>query len=125
MHVAHFVQRYPPAVGGSEAYFARLGEYLGDCGDEVTVWTSTAVELGEMWGKKDPSPRPPPLRREGEEDPSHRLLSGSPSPPGGGGRGEGSLPAGGPGLFVHRYPPAPLPLRRYLLKAASLLPVRP
>ena len=24
MRVAHFVQRYPPALGGSEAYFARL-----------------------------------------------------------------------------------------------------
>src|ERR671936_159495 len=28
MRVAHFVQRYPPALGGSEAYFARLSRYL-------------------------------------------------------------------------------------------------
>lgn len=49
MHVAHFVQRYPPAVGGSEAYFARLGDYLTRHGDTVTVWTTTAVELAAFW----------------------------------------------------------------------------
>lgn len=50
MHVAHFVQRYPPAVGGSEGYFERLTKYLAGCGDHVEVWASSAVELGEMWG---------------------------------------------------------------------------
>jgi glycosyltransferase involved in cell wall biosynthesis len=49
MHVAHFIQRYPPALGGSEAYFARLSEYLRAAGDTVTVFTSTAVDLSEMW----------------------------------------------------------------------------
>lgn len=49
MHVAHFLQRYPPALGGSEAYFARLTEYLRAAGDTVTVFTSTAIELGDMW----------------------------------------------------------------------------
>jgi len=49
MHVAHFIQRYPPALGGSESYFARLGEYLNEHGDDVTVWTTTAVELSEFW----------------------------------------------------------------------------
>lgn len=49
MHVAHFVHRYPPAVGGAEAYFARLGEYFVASGDDVTVWTTTAVELQDMW----------------------------------------------------------------------------
>jgi len=38
MRVAHFVQRYPPALGGSEAYFARLGRWLAASGDEVTVF---------------------------------------------------------------------------------------
>src|SRR5439155_1157544 len=32
MRVAHFVQRYPPALGGSEAYFARLSRYLAAAG---------------------------------------------------------------------------------------------
>ncbi len=50
MHVAQFVQRYPPALGGSEAYVERLSRYLAARGDTVTVWTSTAVELAEMWG---------------------------------------------------------------------------
>src|SRR5688572_13445126 len=33
LHVAHFIHRYPPAVGGAEAYFARLSDYLVGCGD--------------------------------------------------------------------------------------------
>lgn len=49
MHVAHFVQRYPPALGGSEAYFARLSKWLHDRSDDVTVWTSTALDLSAFW----------------------------------------------------------------------------
>ena len=45
MHVAQFVHRYPPAIGGAEAYTARLCDYLASRGDSVTVWTTTAVEL--------------------------------------------------------------------------------
>src|SRR5438132_1398950 len=33
MRAAHFVQRYPPALGGSEAYFARLSRHLAAAGD--------------------------------------------------------------------------------------------
>lgn len=51
MHVAQFVQRYPPALGGSEAYTARLCEHLAARGDRVSVWTTDAVELGAMWGR--------------------------------------------------------------------------
>lgn len=91
MHVAHFVHRYPPAVGGAEAYFARLSEYLSTNGDDVTVWTTTAVELAEMWG--------------GSRADSEREVTGHPS--------------------VHRYRPLGFPARRYVLKAASLVPVRP
>jgi len=47
--VAHFVQRYPPALGGSEDYFARLSRYLAAAGDEVTVFTTTAVDLPAFW----------------------------------------------------------------------------
>ncbi|HEY7329674.1 MAG TPA: glycosyltransferase family 4 protein [Gemmataceae bacterium] len=49
MRVAHFVQRYPPALGGSEDYFARLGRYLAAAGDHVTVFTTTAVDLPAFW----------------------------------------------------------------------------
>jgi glycosyltransferase involved in cell wall biosynthesis len=45
MRVAHFIHRYPPALGGSEAYFARLGRYLAGRGDHVTVFTTTALDL--------------------------------------------------------------------------------
>src|SRR5436305_2046069 len=49
MRVAHFVQRYPPAPGGSEAYFARLSRHLAAAGDAVSVFTTTAVDLEAFW----------------------------------------------------------------------------
>lgn len=49
MQVAHFVQRYPPALGGSEAYFARLSRHLTRSGDRVTVFTTTALDLEAFW----------------------------------------------------------------------------
>ncbi len=49
MRVAHFVHRYPPALGGSEAYFARLGRFLAAAGDEVVVFTTTALDLEAFW----------------------------------------------------------------------------
>jgi glycosyltransferase involved in cell wall biosynthesis len=49
MRVAHFIQRYPPAFGGSEAYFQRLSRHLVNHGDDVTVWTTTADELTAFW----------------------------------------------------------------------------
>lgn len=52
MRVAHFVQRYPPALGGSEAYFARLGKFLAAAGDDVTVFTSTALDLEAFWSRR-------------------------------------------------------------------------
>jgi glycosyltransferase involved in cell wall biosynthesis len=52
MRVAHFVQRYPPALGGSEAYFARLSRYLTQQGDQVTVFTTTAYDLEAFWSTR-------------------------------------------------------------------------
>jgi glycosyltransferase involved in cell wall biosynthesis len=49
MRVAHFIQRYPPALGGSEAYFARLSRYCAAQGDAVTVFTSSALDLEAFW----------------------------------------------------------------------------
>src|SRR5450631_499276 len=49
MRLAHFIQRYPPALGGSEAYFARLSRYCADRGDAVTVFTSNALALDAFW----------------------------------------------------------------------------
>jgi glycosyltransferase involved in cell wall biosynthesis len=95
MHVAQFVQRYPPAIGGSEAYTARLCEYLAARGDSVSVWTTTAVELAELW------------RRGGE-------AAGHPGP-------QVTLC----GLSITRYRPLHFPGRRYVLKALSLVPVPP
>ncbi len=52
MRVAHFVQRYPPALGGSEAYLARLSRYLAARGHEVTVFTTTALDLDAFWATR-------------------------------------------------------------------------
>src|SRR5262249_14233136 len=49
LHVAHFVHRYPPALGGSEAYFGRLSRHLAATGDRVTVFTTNAYELEAFW----------------------------------------------------------------------------
>ena len=48
MHLAHFVHRYPPALGGAEVYVERLSRFLHHQGDRVTVWTSTAIDLEAM-----------------------------------------------------------------------------
>jgi glycosyltransferase involved in cell wall biosynthesis len=52
MRIAHFIHRYPPALGGSEAYFARLGAYLAAAGDQVTVFTTAALELQAFWSRR-------------------------------------------------------------------------
>ncbi len=52
MRIAHFIQRYPPALGGSEAYFARLSRTLAGRGDSVTVFTSNAIELEAFWSQR-------------------------------------------------------------------------
>jgi glycosyltransferase involved in cell wall biosynthesis len=52
MRIAHFVQRYPPALGGSEAYFARLSRYLATAGDAVTVFTTNALDLEAFWSRR-------------------------------------------------------------------------
>ena len=92
MHVAQFIQRYPPALGGSEAYFSRLANHLTAQGDRVTIWTTTAERL-EEFGQRIAPQRPMSIV---EVD----------------------------GVEVRRYPPILFPARRYLLKAASLIPIR-
>ena len=62
MRLAHFIQRYPPALGGSEAYFARLSRYCAAHGDDVTVFTSDADALESLWSPS--ASRLPPGRDE-------------------------------------------------------------
>jgi glycosyltransferase involved in cell wall biosynthesis len=52
MRVAHFVQRFPPALGGSENYFYRLSRHLSRAGDSVSVWTTTALDLEAFWSPR-------------------------------------------------------------------------
>ncbi len=100
MHIAQFVHRYPPALGGAEAYTARLCEHLAACGDEVTVWTTTAVELEQFWR----APASPGCQPGGCIPHPRVDTRGSPR--------------------IVRYPPLHFPLRRCILKALSFVPVR-
>src|SRR5580658_243252 len=94
MHIAQFIHRYPPALGGAEAYTARLCNYLAECGDDVRVWTSKAIQLGEMWQKSN-------IRQSQQ---TNVIANGSPQ--------------------IRRYNPLGFPGRRYILKALSLIPFR-
>lgn len=100
MRIAQFVHRYPPALGGAEAYTARLCEYLTRRGDEVRVWTTTAVGLSDFWRAGGLSPLLTAQARDGDS-------TGGLRPP-----------------LVVRYRPLHFPGRRYILKALSLAPIR-
>ena len=74
MRVAHFIQRYPPALGGSEAYFARLGRYLAAAGDEVCVFTTTAIDLDAFWSLRGNCAKPGRRIEDGVEVRRHSLI---------------------------------------------------
>jgi glycosyltransferase involved in cell wall biosynthesis len=90
LRIAHFVQRYPPALGGSEAYFQRLSRHLVSRGHDVSVWTTNALDLEAFWSVRG---RTLP---DGDSDDD--------------------------GVAVRRFRCRRWPLRRYMLKALSLLP---
>jgi len=50
-HYVHLIQRYPPALGGAESYFARLSRYLARQDCLVEVHTSNALALEAFWRK--------------------------------------------------------------------------
>jgi len=54
--VLHLIQRYPPAVGGSEIWCRELCQHLTAAGDEMKVLTFDVVEEEEFW-------RDPPVER--------------------------------------------------------------
>ena len=93
MHVAQFVHRYPPALGGAESWAGRLSRHLVATGHSVTVWTTTSIDL-TAFTRSGRNELPPGRTREG-------------------------------GVEVRRFRPSlRWPGRRYLLKAASLVPIR-
>lgn len=49
MKVTHVIQRYFPAVGGSEVWCREISRYLADAGDEVRVLTLNVIEEEEYW----------------------------------------------------------------------------
>lgn len=52
MRIAHVIHRYPPALGGAEAYFARLSRYLVEHGENVVVLTTDAYDLEAFWSPR-------------------------------------------------------------------------
>ena len=57
MRVAHFIQRYPPALGGSEAYFAASGPaYLLQ---SVNTSSSVAGTMTFTWNQPTTVTAPP------------------------------------------------------------------
>ncbi len=107
MRIAHFIHRYPPALGGSEAYFARLSQYLVGRGHFVRVFTSNALDLTAFW-----SPR------------GTCLPAGSTIEHGGFGTTCRSEIDQRTGVEVVRYPLWRCRGRRYVLKPLSLFPHR-
>jgi glycosyltransferase involved in cell wall biosynthesis len=73
IRVAHFIQRYPPALGGSEAYFDRLGRYLTASGDRVTVFTTAALDLEAFWSRRGACLPPGVAHEAGVEIRRYRL----------------------------------------------------
>jgi glycosyltransferase involved in cell wall biosynthesis len=63
LRVAHFVQRYPPALGGAESYFARLSRFVAAQGAQVQVYTTNALDLEAFWSPRG-STLPPGIHRE-------------------------------------------------------------
>ncbi len=74
MRIAHFIQRYPPALGGSEAYFARLSRYLVESGDAVAVFTTNAIDLEAFGSLKGECARPGRSLCDGVDVRRHALL---------------------------------------------------
>ncbi len=49
MRCLHLIHRYWPARGGSEKFFIELSERLAADGDEVTVFTTDAIDIQHYW----------------------------------------------------------------------------
>jgi glycosyltransferase involved in cell wall biosynthesis len=73
VRLAHFVQRHPPALGGSEAYFARLSRWLAARGHAVTVFTTTALDLEAFWSHRGRLTAPGVSHADGVEVRRHPL----------------------------------------------------
>jgi glycosyltransferase involved in cell wall biosynthesis len=52
--IVHIIQRYPPAVGGSETWCREVARYQSAVGDDVKVLTLDILEEEEYW--RDPPP---------------------------------------------------------------------
>ncbi|NBR05073.1 MAG: glycosyltransferase family 1 protein [Planctomycetes bacterium] len=54
LKLLNIIQRYPPALGGSEIYFQKLSEFLASKGHKISVWTSNAINLESFWARNHP-----------------------------------------------------------------------
>ena len=60
MKIVHIIQRYPPAVGGSETWCREVSRYLRAVGDDVKVLTLDVLEEEDYW--REPSPQQSTMR---------------------------------------------------------------
>lgn len=51
MRILHLIQRYHPAVGGSEHFFRVVGKHLANQGHSVDVWTTNANSIEAFWAR--------------------------------------------------------------------------
>ena len=49
MKCLHLIHRYWPARGGSEKFFIEISERLAAEGNEVTVFTTDAIDIQHYW----------------------------------------------------------------------------
>lgn len=96
--IAHYFHRYPPALGGSEAYFKRLVDYQAHQSDHLIVRTTTAIDLEAIWSRGFQETEPGVFFEQ------RRLFSG---------------------VELVRHKPKKFPARRYVLKALSMIPIAP
>lgn len=57
MRVLHLVQRYPPAIGGSELWAAEVARHSVRCGEQATVMTLAINLEDEYWALPPPTAR--------------------------------------------------------------------
>lgn len=65
MRILHLIQRYWPAVGGAETYLHEISRRLVRDGHQVSVWTTTALDISSLWDPRKRSIEQATGRHEG------------------------------------------------------------
>jgi glycosyltransferase involved in cell wall biosynthesis len=81
VRIVHLIPRFPPAIGGAEAWCAGVARYCAAHGDSLEVLCFNVIAEDEQW---DPRPRAPGAVAVGAVDllPGIRVRRCAPAPPG-------------------------------------------